>query len=65
MSVSKPTNGNSQAGEILWITLDIPKRTIRGRKLAAMGRRLSKRLRLGSLWLRLQGDQEYHKYLGM
>lgn len=65
MSTSNPMQGNSQVAEISWAPAEIPKRTIWGRKLVVFGRSLSKLLQVRNLSKALEGDQEYHKYLGM
>jgi hypothetical protein len=45
MSITNSMQGNSQAAETSWAPAEIPKRTIWGRELVALGRRLSELLR--------------------
>jgi hypothetical protein len=65
MSTTNPMRENSELAKISWAPSEMPKRTTWGRKLIALGQRLSKLLRVRHLSKALEGDQEYHKYLGM
>ena len=57
--MSSATQGNQRLVEVYWLPAAIPKRTFWRRKLAALGRRLTKRLRVENLAKALEGDQEY------
>jgi hypothetical protein len=63
MSMSNSIQGNQKLMGATWSRAGIPKKDDRAQSLADLGRRLRQLLR--NLSKRLEGDQEYQKYLGM
>jgi len=57
--MSQSMQENQNLVEIIW--LPIPKKTFWRRRLAALGRRLTKRLRIRILYNDLKGGQEYSR----